>query len=307
MTIWDDAQQICKDLANDETSGSLTFFKRMMNVGYKLILSDLSRPVIEKTKTAVTVASQQAYQMPPDFLFVKSITVTIGSTVYPVIEEEAQEYWDYLNLTAQSSDYPQVYFVRPSFGFSGAEILFYPKPSTAGNTITIIYEATDKDLSVDKYTTGTVAVTNGSATITGTNTVFTQEMVGRFFKITDLSDRGDGMYYKVVTFTSTTSTVLENVYEGTTLTGVTYEIDQAFNLPEDMQILPCYYALQHYYAAKRDIEQEKKYIGLFNAGLSGAKLRHATKSRGEIIRPKGWLSRWGYTYPAYFPQSGISS
>ena len=307
MLTWDDAISNCQDLSNDSTSGSLAFFKRMMNVGYKFILSDLSRPVTEKTKTALTVAGQQAYQMGADFLFVKSITVTVGSTVYPVVEEEAQEYWDYLNLTAQSSDYPQVYFVRPSFGYSGAEILFYPKPSTAGNTITIIYEATDKDLSMTKYTDGSVAVTNGSAVVTGTNTSFAAAMVGRFFKITDTNDQGDGMYYKIATFTSATSITLENVYEGSTLTGVTYEIDQAFNLPEDIQILPCYFALQHYYAAKRDIEQEKKYIGLFNAGLSGSKLRHATKSRGEIIRPKGWLSRWGYTYPAYFPQSGISS
>ena len=78
MTNWDDALQNCKDLANDTSSASLTFFKRFLNAGYKLMLADLNRPVTERTATAVTVASQQSYQLPPDFLFIKTITLTIG-------------------------------------------------------------------------------------------------------------------------------------------------------------------------------------------------------------------------------------
>jgi hypothetical protein len=307
MIVWDDAQQTCKDLTSDSSSASLTFFKRMMNVGYKLILADLGRPVTEKTATGVTVASQQAYQMPPDFLFIKSITVTVGSTVYTVQEEESQEYWNMLNLSAQTSDLPQVFFVRPRFGFSGAEILFYPTPASAGNTITIVYEATDKDLSQDRYSTGNVNLTEDSATVIGGNAapVWVASVVDRYFKSTGAD--GDNLYYRIKTRNGATSITLENIYEGGTQSNQNYEIVEIFSLPEEMHILPVYFALHHYYAAKKEEKQEQKYVGLFRAGLQEAKIRHATKSRSEIIRPKSWMSRWGFTYPAYFPTGGINS
>lgn len=307
MISWDDAQQICKDLSTDPSSDTLTFFKRMMNVGYKLIFAELGRPVTEKTQTALTVANQQAYQMPPDFLFMKTLTVTVGTTVYPVAEEEAQEYWDFLNVTSQTSDVPQVYFIRPRFGHSGAEILLYPTPSTAGNTIRAVYEATDKDLSQDKYVTGNANVTNDSATVVGGSSapVWIQAMVDRYFKVTDAV--GDNLYYRIAVRNGATSITLENVFEGATGTNLGYEIVEIFALPEEMQILPCYYALHHFFGSKKDEKQEQKYLALFNQGLQQGKVRHATKSRSEVIRSKGWLSRFGAGYPINFPQGGISS
>lgn len=306
MVPWDDAQQICKDLASDSSSSSLTFFKRMMNVGYKLILADLGRPVTEKKQSGVTVASQQAYQMPPDFLFIKSVTITVGSHVYTVQEEESQEYWDYLNQTPQTSDIPTAYFVRPRFGHSGAEILFFPTPASADNTITIVYEATAKDLSADRYSTGNAVLTNDSATITGGNSAPTwiTAMVDRYFRCTDA--QSDGMFYRVVARNGATSITIENVYEGDSLSNVNYEIVEMFALPEEMQILPCYYALHNYFGSRKDEKQEQKYLALFNQGLQQGKVRHATKSRSEIIRGKNWMSRWA-AYPANFPQSGIAS
>ncbi|MEM3077620.1 MAG: hypothetical protein QXW38_08405 [Candidatus Nitrosotenuis sp.] len=307
MVTWDDAQATCQDLSGDNSSSSLTFFKRMMNVGYKYVLAELGRPVTERTQTANSVTNQQAYQLPPDFLFAKSVVYISGSTKYPVVEEESQEYWDYLNLNTQNG-IPQVYFIRPRFGFSGAEILFYPRPSENGtNNILVVYEATDKDLSVDKYTTGTVNVTAGSATVAGAGTTWTKPMEGRYFKVTAASAE-DGLYYRVLTRNGDTSLTLENVYEGETQTGVTYEIVEIFNLPEEMQILPVYFALHHYFAGRKDQSRyDDKYFTLFREGLELAKRRHGTKTRSSIIRPKNWLTRWGYNYPAYFPSGGISS
>ena len=301
MLIWDDAQQECKDSTNDASSASLTFFKRNMNTGYKYILSDLARTVTEKTQTALTVASQQNYQLPPDCLWVKSITVTVGSTVYPVYEEESQEKWNIYNQQSQSRSYPDVFFIRPGFGYSGGEISFYPTPSTAGYTITIVYEATDKDLSQDKYTTGTVTVTNGSATVTGSGTTFTANMVGRFFNVS--ANTGDGMWYKVATRNSNTEIILENVYEGSTGAGVAYQIAEAFNLPEEMHILPVDYALWRYYLGpKKDVKQANTYYQLFIAGLEQGKLRYGTKTRSNIVREKK-SRHLGQVYPGHFPSS----
>lgn len=70
-----------------------------------------------------------------------------------------------------------------------------------------------------EYTTGTVAVTNASTTITGTGTTFTSAMVGRRFKVDS-----DSRSYKITGFTSTTVLTIESGYEGDTASGKTYHI-----------------------------------------------------------------------------------
>ena len=298
MISFDQAQTNCQDLSSDSTASSLTFFKRLMNVGYKLVLSDLGRAVTEKTQTASTVASQQYYQLPQDFNFLKSLTVTVSSIPYVVQEEESQEMWDYVNQsTTQTSDIPQLFFIRPGFGFSGAEVGLYPIPASASNTIRMVYEATDKDLSVDVYNTGTVTVTNGSATVTGAGTTFTAAMVGRYFQTTN-----DQYWYRIAAYTSATVVTLENVFEGASGSLQAYSISEAFALPEDLQILPVYYALAHYYQIKKSEGDERKFWTLFRLGLEEGKKRYGTKSRSGIIRSKNWRTRFP-VYPSYFSQS----
>jgi hypothetical protein len=305
MLIFDQAQTICQTITSDSSAASLSFFNTMMNVGYKYALADLARAVTEKTKTGVTVASQQYYQMPPDFLWIKDITITIGSTIYPIVEIVDQEEWDYLNAIVQNSDLPSFFFVRPYFGVGGAEIGIYPVPSSSGNTITIVYESSDHDLTAAAYTTGTVAVTNGSAAVVGTATAFTANMVGRYFQIAD--PNGDGLWYQVAARADNSDITLINYYAGATGSGLGYSISEAFALPEEMQILPVYYALWHYYAMKENEKQMANYKQLFDLGLAQGKLRYGTKSRSNVIRNKPWwMGQSGNQYPAQFPQGGIT-
>jgi hypothetical protein len=71
----------------------------------------------------------------------------------------------------------------------------------------------------DDYSTGTVSVANGSASVAGTDTVFTAGMVGRKMRI-----GADTAYYTIKTFTSTLALVLDQTYQGTTDTAATYVI-----------------------------------------------------------------------------------
>lgn len=287
-----------RKLAGDTAEDSL--LSLMMNTGYKEVLAELGRPVTEKTKTTVTVANQQGYQMPADFNWLKSFKVTVGSTIYTPTEEESQEQWDYLNQQNRSGNVPEVIFVRPRFGFGGTEVQVYPVPSTAGNVVTVVYEAIDKDLSVAKYTTGTVALTNGSATVTGTATTFTRAMVGRYFQVTDAD--GDGLWYKVSAFNSATSLTLENYYQGTTDSSNNYQIAEAFGLPEDLHMLPIYYAIWHYALFRRDKTRADEYGAYYTGGLLDAKRRYGTKARGNIIKG-GRRINGGGSYPSFWPQS----
>lgn len=301
MITWDQALTVSQKLAQDTNTDSVTFLNIMMNAGYKEVLAELGRPVIEKTKTTTTVAGQSSYQMPADFNWIKTIKITIGTTDYSPDEEESQEQWDYLTSQDRSGDIPEAYFVKPRFGVGGTEIELYPTPSTSGNTITVVYEAVDKDLSVAKYTTGTVSLTNGSALVTGSGTTFTRAMVGRYFQVTDAD--GDGLWYKISGFGSSTALSLENYYQGTTDTSNSYQIAEAFGLPEDLHMLPIYFAVWHYSLFRRDKTRSDEYSTLYAGGLAMAKRRYGTKSRSNKIKGKARLGNVSSSYPRHFPSS----
>ena len=72
---------------------------------------------------------------------------------------------------------------------------------------------------VTAYTTGTADVTNGSPTVTGTGTTWTQDMMFRKFRLS-----GSDITYRIVAFTSTTSIRLDRPYAGSTATAQDYEI-----------------------------------------------------------------------------------
>jgi len=295
MLTWDNAITTAQNLTSDTTQD--TFLKLMMNYGYKVILSDLGRSLTERTQTTDTVASQQYYQVPPDFLFTKMVTITVGSVVYPLIEIESQEYWEYLNQTSQTGDIPEYFYIRRRFGIGGDEIGIYPIPSSDGNTITITYEATAKDLSAAAYTTGTATATNGSASIKGSGTTWTSAMIDRYFQMTATGT--DGMWYRITARSSNTAITLENVYEGTTLSG-TYTISEMFMLPEDLHMLPVDYACYRYFQMRKNKDKAQEHFALFEKGMLDAKRRYGTKSRGNILRKK---VPFGRGYPSHFPQS----
>ena len=73
---------------------------------------------------------------------------------------------------------------------------------------------------VAEYTTGTgsINVTNGSASISGTGTSWTAAMTGRKFRIIS-----DNEWYTFTFVTDTTAT-LDRVYEGTTSTTADYSL-----------------------------------------------------------------------------------
>ena len=87
---------------------------------------------------------------------------------------------------------------------------------------------------VAPYETGTVDVTNNSATVTGNSTVWTSAMVGRKIRVA-----GENAYYRIKAVGGVTSITLEVPYQGTTKTlglgtNPTYSIyKDEYKLPAD--------------------------------------------------------------------------
>lgn len=77
-----------------------------------------------------------------------------------------------------------------------------------------------------EYTTGTVAVTNGSTTLTGTSTVWTASMVPGMFSV-------GGLFQQVCGFTSATALTLCSAWQGPTNSAASYAIDTGIGILMD--------------------------------------------------------------------------
>lgn len=85
---------------------------------------------------------------------------------------------------------------------------------------------------VAEYTAGTISVTNGSTSITGSGTVWTTAMNGRLIRIAEQSE-----FYEFTRTGDTTGT-LDRPYEGETASGLSYRIAQnLYVLPADLRLL----------------------------------------------------------------------
>jgi len=81
---------------------------------------------------------------------------------------------------------------------------------------------------MSQYKTGTATVTNGSPTVTGTNTLWLANVTaGDSFTVA-----GDGVMYDVASVDSDTQITLSVAYAGVTASGVVYAIGTGFTVPD---------------------------------------------------------------------------
>lgn len=307
MIIWDKAYSLTQDFSGDKSATNLTNLKFLLNLGYKDILQTFTGEETEDVRTTATQLGVRAIKLAPNYIRMHSVTATIGSQVHTLVEEESQERFNERLYLNRNSSRPEVYFLRPRFGVGGTELLLDPIPSTTSTTITTNYAANARDLSVDSYITGTIAMVNGSTTITGSGTTFTAAMVGRYFQVNDIT--GDGNWYRITGFTSTTVLTIENKYDGTSVSGKGFVIAEIFALPEEMHMLPIYYAMWHYYLGYRQDKDEKRsalWETRYNAGMMKAEKRYARKGKNTVLRDKSHTTGWP-VYPSNFPDNATGS
>jgi len=233
-----------------------------------------------------TVDGQENYRLPYNVKQVINVTVQIGSTLWQPVEIATRKQYDALNVIPFENDFPQFYYIYNS------ELLLWPTPASNGNVITINYKKRLRDLSAADYTTGTVAATNGSTTITGSGTTWTTNMADRWINIpltASDSTSGDDNWYQIASVTSATSLTLHNEYEGNNATGATYTIGEVPILPEDYQDLPLYRACYVYHATiKENKDKAALYESLYNEGYARLEAEFGSKTSGVGITPQDY-------------------
>lgn len=271
-------QTQCQNLAQDTSAAALAFFKTNLNLGQRILETEISSFQIEEPSTVSTLADTNSYDLPADFLRLKEAYVTISNTRYlmeQVFDEQEWQFYQFGQAT-ETQDILSKIFVR-----SGT-FEVYPTPATAGNIITLIHETTGKDLTADDYTTGVIqTLANGDETVTGSGTVFTSAMVGRWLKITN-----DGTWYKIASFTSSTSLELTKAYEGISISGGSeaYIIGQMPRTPDSTHHIPVYFALMQYYQGFKQNEKKANYYrNLYELDLGRAKVTYKRRYSSKYI------------------------
>lgn len=297
MITFQDQYEELQRKTGDYSTARLLVFKQDLNVAGARLLNMYARKQNREYRTTSLVEDQQYYQKPFDVLRVSRVRILISSTWYPLKLITSEDDWDALNQTEQSSSVPEFFFIR-----GDSEIGIWPiPPANVTNGMEIGYEPQHVDLSAEDYITGTVAVTNGSVTVTHSGTGFTAAMVGRFIQF-----GGGGKYYRIGGYTSTSVVTLENYYEGVTAGASAFRIGEVMKIPNGYQKAPTAYALREYYAEKENLKMTSLYGGEWKDLIKELKSTYgrSTSKMGTDKRPlkhrasNNWIDRQPpVTYP----------
>lgn len=272
---WSDQQNLIQEITGLTDAASLTVFKRDINTGASLFLAVLGREYNRKSRVTDLKADQQYYQLPEDAHKLKEVIASWSSTYKNPLEQVPDEHsWRRLNMVSVTGQ-PTHYFIR---GYD--EIGLYPIPSAnVTNGLELVFSPRHVQLTEDDYSTGTVTVTDGSQTVTGSGTTFTAKMVGQWFQVTDGTDEN---WYRVSAYTSATVLTIENYYQGTSGSGKTYRIGQVMDLPEEYLEGPVDYAAYRFYL-KRGSKEKNDFKALFEESLQRAKQEYGQMTDNQVI------------------------
>lgn len=272
------AQTRFQNLSQDDSADALTFFKASYNVGLHILETELGSFFTEDTYTDLTEVGVFSYPTPDQFIRLKTAYVTISNVRYNMEQIFDEQQWQRLmsQTTGNTSDIPTHIFIRRD------RFEMYPTPATAGNTITLIYEAGARDLYNDDYITGTITtLTNGAKAVTASGSTFTSNMVGRYFKIDAFP-----VWYKISAFGSTTTLTLDKEYQGVSIAAGTssYTIGEMPRTPESTHQIPIWHGLMDYYQGFKQNESKATYYkNMYELDLKRAKVTFKKRYTSNYI------------------------
>jgi len=155
---------------------------------------------------------------------------------------------------------------------------------------TIFYDYVPYLTPMVEYTTGTVSVTNGDATVTGSGTDFLSNVsAGDWFRIDADGIGSSSVWYEVSSVTNATSLELTSTYAGTTVSGKAYTISEEPTLPPIFHPLIIAKASLDR-AGDRDAKQMQLLVAMVERALGRAKALdegYNTDTRVPSIYGKG--------------------
>jgi len=249
MLSFTEIQTLYGDLSQNASTANLARGAKLANIEHRYLLQKYYSN--EGSFTDLTNAQQQHYRMPPNYSKLKTITITVGDLQWTLDEIQSRREWDQLNVFPYYSDIPSNYFIYPGGDHGTGQIGIWPIPSSSSNTITFNYKYRIPDLSIADYATGTVSITNGDLTVTGSGTTFTTtttpDSESRWVKIAQ--PLGDNLWYQVEQVSDASTLNLYAAYQGSDVSGGSYILGQMPLIPEDFQDMLVWRPLMYYFSS----------------------------------------------------------
>lgn len=277
MSTWSEIIASTQTTAGDSSAATLLEIKKNLNIANKRMHTALKHYFNRKSKVADLVANQQYYQFPPDALKVMTPKyLTSDGRRRPLAQVRSEYQWDILNESANTGRELTYYFIR-----GADQIGVQPVPSEAVvNGLIIPYQPRAPRMSQDDYSTGTVSVTSGSATVTGSGTAWTAQMAGRILRVTD----GSSLYeYRIATVSTGTSLTLEKPYMDLTGTGKSYIIGESPTFPDEYHDSLGDFALYRFFEMNNSPERANYHKSSFETAIKEAVANYASSSTSQVI------------------------
>jgi hypothetical protein len=150
----------------------------------ELTLTETSNPGADVAAGTTYAIYRNAYPLPTNFRSLCSLWDVDESRRLKIIEPSPYQSGLSINGTPAT---PYEAMIRSTGEYYGGLALHFGPPPDTAKTYDLLYMANPRPLALDEYSTGTVAVTNGSTTVTGTNTVFPTNCVGSVIRFSTSS------------------------------------------------------------------------------------------------------------------------
>jgi len=147
-------------------------------------------------------------------------------------------------------------------------------------------------METEDYSTGSIAVTNGDETVTGTGTLFTTYLkAGNKVQI-------NGKWYAIASITDATHFELTKKYQGVTQSGITdYKAADVPIIPEDFQSWLWKRYCEEFYTKNKDTDKRAIYQQMRLEAFDNLKRFSSSNSTSNVWKNGGVTLRDPYKFP----------
>lgn len=237
------------DATNDDSTENRARGKRRMNQRHRLLCAK-DYWWLEEEFNLLSIQDGQIYDLPAKFKKFKELVITVGDLSYPLNPYHSVRKFDEANMWGgiTVTEYVEGFTIRDD------KLYLVPPTSAANLVLSGVYYKKPSEMKLEDYNTGTISVSNGSKTITGSGTSFVDTAKIKKGAVIFLDDEP----YEIASADTNTQITLYKKYEGTTLSGATYRVGDVPVLPGEFHDLLWLGEAMMYYM-KKDQEQFAKY------------------------------------------------
>lgn len=255
-------------------------------------------PFLLRSMTIPVSANTSSIVLPPGIRKIVSMYVLSSNGIkYPVTPIYNQGDWDMLtsaNVSASSTN---------NYAFmSGRTLNLYPAIASTAGSLVINYRPTILDLPPEVDATNVlVLINNGSTTLNAQSPFFSQSMIGKWVRIQNYGagNYGDGQWYQIVGFVSTSQVTLGQPYAGASVNATPATIGWLTIIPDAYDMAPIYRSLALFAQVNDPLHQSvaDSWWRLYDGGQEKGLSRDVGGILGQMLENEGASMEASYMNP----------